>query len=242
MADFDPTAWRPLGGKSRNYYNPETGEQISRRKFDKMRGIFYEEKAEANKKADIAKALSRPARGRKKSRTQDEVEQEIEKYLSKKAAKEAAKAKPRKITPKLLKDGNKAARVKFTTFEEFEALRQQMLDVKSPARPGFRLITSYAIGIVGFDRRDPERKPIGAALTGLQSPQDKVTEKELGDMVEDFIGDHAYFVFSYLYLHLHYDSVYARQRFEAKEEKERERRIQKNVPQYVIDQYHKKAK
>ena len=241
MADFDPTAWRPLGGKSRNYYNPESGKVLSGRQFDKLRGINYEKKAEANKQANIVEALARPAKGRKKAKTQQEKELAVQNYLAKQSAKSASKAKPKKIRPQLLKAGHRAERVSFTTWEQFEDLRQQMLDVKSPARAGFRLITSYAIGVTGFDSRDAGRKEIGAHLTGLQSPRDPVSEEELAGMLEDFIYEHSYFVFSHFFLHLHFDKPYAEGKF-AELEKKKAKKNAENIPKYVVEQYHKKAK
>jgi hypothetical protein len=63
--------WRPLGGKSRNYLNEETGEVLSRRQYDKLYGALaragvasYEAKA---KRTPDELRRTRPAPGRAKA-------------------------------------------------------------------------------------------------------------------------------------------------------------------------------
>lgn len=243
-------SFKPLGGKSRQFLNTETGEIISRRQYDKIRGIQYEAKAAANKKANLAEALARPARGRKKAESKAEAElraeaarirQQIEeeekqkKKLLRAASSRAHKVKPKKIRKAMLKAGHRAERVSFTEYEEYVDYIAQM---KSNVLPnGRRLVSSYAIGMVGYDERD--EKELGAMLTGLQSPSVKLTEEELRDLSDDFIISRPYFVFSHYFLHLHFDKPYAEGKYQKLKEKEaREKR--KNIPKQYRTQ--KKAK
>jgi len=213
-------AWKSLGGTSRKYLNTETGEIISRRQFQKIKeGISFEAKAKKNKQENLKLALSRPAHGRKKVSSEFELEERLKAAQVKaesdrvnklnRAAKLAAKkVKVKKIRPQLLKTGHRAVRLPFSTYEEFQDLRKQMLSVK--LSNGKRLITAYSLGIVGFDERTG--KELYAILVTLQSPKVNIKEDEFYDLTEDFLQDHLYFIFSHYFLHLHFDKEYAESR------------------------------
>lgn len=234
-------AFKPLGGKSRQFLNTETGEILSRRQYDKLRGILYEAKAEANKRADLAASLARPAKGRKKAesraeaelraeaekiRRQIEEEEKQKKKLLRAATSRAHKAKPKVIRKAMLKAGHRAERVDFTQYEQYENYIKQMRETK--LANGRRLVSSYAIGIVGYDERD--EKELGATLNGLMLPNVVFTEYELRELSDDFILSRPYFVFSHYFLHLHFDKAYAEAKFQKKAEKEAREKL-KNIPQ-----------
>lgn len=209
-----------LGGKTRRYLNTETGEEISRRQFDKLtKGVNYEKKAKANKIANLEEALARPARGRTKAVTTTEKKTRVESFqkkeeikrttrLEKLAAQKASKAKPKKIRPQLLKTGHYAERIKFTSWQEFEDLRRQMQSQIAPN--GKRLITAYGIGIVGYDERTGQQ--LGATILPMRTPNTKLTENQLQDITDDFLENHTYFIFSYYFLHLRFNYEYAQNR------------------------------
>lgn len=228
-------AFKALGGSTRRYLNTLTGETISRRQYQNlMQGISFEKKAAENKAADLGKALARPARGRTKATSQQEIEDRLAaaaekaeqdnlKKLRKSATAAAKRVRPKVIRPQLLKTGHMAARVNFTTYDEYESYLAQMNTVKAPN--GKRLITSYGVGIVGYDERTGDT--IGATLVVLQSPRTKVSEEELIELTDDYIMEKPYFIFSHYYLHLAFDKEYAQGR--------RDKARRKNIPkQYRI--------
>lgn len=213
-------AFKPLGGKTRRYLNTETGETISRRQFFKLQsGISFEEKSKRNKAADLKAALARPAHGRTKAHSEREAELRLEAAqeqaeqkrvgrINKSAKAAGSHIKVKKIRPQLLKTGHRAARIPFKTWEEFQDLRKQMQVQKLPN--GRRLISSYGLGIVGYDERTGNQ--IAATLVTLQSPSVNITEEELEELTDDFIAEHSYFIFSHYFLHLHFDIEYAETR------------------------------
>lgn len=229
-------AYKSLGGKTRRYVNTETGETISRRQFQNLQtGVSFEEKAKRNKAADLRKALARPARGRTKAQSNQEIEMRLEAAEQQaeqhrvsrinRAAKAAGqRVKVKKIRPQLLKTGHRAARIPFETWDEFQDLRKQMLSQKLPN--GRRLISSYGLGIVGYDERTGQQ--IAATLVRLQSPSIDISEDELEAMSDDFIMEHPYFIFSHFFLHLHFDINYAESRAKKSREKNIPREHRKN--------------
>jgi len=222
--------WKSLGGKSRNYLNTETGEIISRRQYDKrIKGIKYEEKAKKNKAENLKAAVARPARGRQKAKTEYEIEQRLKaleekaeqeriKKLNLAASRKAKKFRVKKIRPQLLKAGHRAVRIPFKTHDEFADLRKQMLSQKLPN--GRRLISSYGLGITGIDERTG--KELDAFLISLQSPNVNITETELYEITDEFIGARLYFIFSHYFLHLHFDREYAESKYK--------KSLRKNLP------------
>ena len=220
-------AWERIAGSARRYRNTVTGEILSRRQYDQLtKGITYEQKAKDNKQRNLKEALARPARGRTKARTEQEKEirldleykrQEIARTtaLEKKAAQRAKKTRVKKIRPQLLKTGHRAARVDFTTYEEYAEYVEQMNAVKLPN--GMRLITSYGIGIVGYDERTG--RELGATLVPLQSPRVKLNENDLEQVTDDFLEQKSYFMYSHHYLHLHFNKQYAEGRLEKARQK-----------------------
>jgi hypothetical protein len=88
--------WKPLGGKSRNFINTETGEILSRRQYEQKilgRGpSFFQKKAAANKAANPELAAARPARKRKSTvaklvtgLSNEELKEQLEAYRIKTA-------------------------------------------------------------------------------------------------------------------------------------------------------------
>lgn len=215
----DIPGWKYLGGKSRRYENIATGATISRREYDKMRGIIYEQKAAENKAKDLVKALSRPAPGRVKAAGQVEAEIRAEAFKEKqvqknlrvverKAAQQNKRIRVKKIRPQLLKSGTRATRIPFTTYEEYLDLRKQMLEQKLPN--GKRLVSWYSIGIHGIDERDG--RDIDATIFKVMSPSYKIERDEFEAETDDFILERLYFIFSHYWIHLHYDAEYAESR------------------------------
>lgn len=214
--------WKPQGGTSRNYINIETGQTLSRRQYDKMRGIFYEAKAAANKAEDLEKALARPARGRLKAQGKPEAEIRAQAYrqkkenegllkIQRKADRSKKSVKLKTIRPQLLKSGQRAARIPFATYSDYLKLRDQMLSQKLPN--GKRLISWYSLGITGYDERVPDDpRELTATLISIQSPTVLISEDEFNNVVSDFILERTYFVFSHYWLHLHFNNEYAEQR------------------------------
>ena len=75
--------WISLGGTSRRYRNTDTGNEISRTQYDKLYGRLVgqgfsskEHQAKVNRERDIAKALARPARGRRSLLRASEAERQ----------------------------------------------------------------------------------------------------------------------------------------------------------------------
>lgn len=156
MAGTILPGFKALGGKDRNYVDLKTGAVISRRQYDKLRGIYYEAKAEANKAADEGRQLLAPARGRKSARkkTAEEKEREV---TARKAAKEKAelakkieaqkrrKFKRRKLTKKSLVPGRMAVRMNLSGYDDYVAA---MTDAKGL---GIEVVNGYALGVIVVD-------------------------------------------------------------------------------------------
>lgn len=215
-------AWIPLGGKTRRFRNTETGEEISRRQYqNRIKGISFEAKAKASKAANIQEALARPAKGRKKvSSASPEAEarlktfeeqqaQKLEKELNRRARAKSKKVHVPQIRPQLLKTGHRAARVPFNTHAEYVRLLKQAREIMVPLN-GRRLITAYGLGVVGYDERTG--KELDATLVTMQSPSIVYTEDELENILEDFLMEKIYFIFSHWFMHLHFNQEYAEHR------------------------------
>ena len=213
--------WVPLGGKSRQYKNTETGEILSRRQYDKMVGRIlgsYEKKAQANKAANLEAAVSRPARGRTKAITEFEVKERVkteekriqlklETAAQKKAIKAARQIRTKSIRPQLLKTGHRAERISFLDYDEYLNYQEQMKNARVAGMP---LITAYGIGLVGFDIRDG--KLLTATLWPMMTTRTLIDEEEFFEATNDFQETRSYFEFTHYFLHLHFNREYAESR------------------------------
>lgn len=223
----------PLGGKSRNYRNTKTGEIISRRQYDKLRGIVYEQKAKFSRSRDESTFYARPARGRtsavkyagetrdlivkerKAAAEQKRKEQkqltEIRKRARKVERKSNRRAKQKVVRAQLLKPGHMGARIEFDTYDGFmRALNEARALKVSVGGKRIDAILSYSIGIVGYDDRKGESKMLGATLWPMRDIQAKpISEDELMQTTLEFIEEKSYFVFLYWFIHLAFDKRYA---------------------------------
>ena len=220
-------AWIPLGGKSRNYKNTETGQILSRRQYDKLtKGINYEQKAKANKKANLEQAVARPARGRTKATTQKEINQrleaariqaesKLENAASRNATKKRNSIKRKKITPSLLKTGHFARRIPAKDEDEADEIR---LEIKAwKMSNGKRYVSAIGYGMTGFDSRHPE-KELDVTLIHMQSPAVEV-RPPLDEQRDDYLDEKPYFIWSHYWVHLHFDPAYAQNRINKKNKK-----------------------
>ena len=119
------------GDKARRYIDSETNLIISRRRYDQLygrlgrKGYTYEHAARLAKVEDLAEALARPARGRKKISSENEKNLRLVKFFEdkekrkilrqQKKIKELGKVKkyPQKSFQGYLKKGKKAHQIKF---------------------------------------------------------------------------------------------------------------------------------
>lgn len=107
MAVESPSNYKRLPGKAQRFRNIETGEEISRREFNKRTGrLSFEELAKANKAANEDAQLLRPARGRSSARNAPE---EIKKVVleARKVITDAEKEERRKAREKALREAEK---------------------------------------------------------------------------------------------------------------------------------------
>lgn len=217
-------AWIRVPG--RKFQNTETGEIITRRQFDKLRGISFEKKAAENRAKDLGLSLSRPARGRKKVVSKEAIERRVEQFkeaqevkrtvkLERLAKLKGSKIRPKKIRKQLLVAGHFAERIGFTTHEQFEDLRSQMLSQKAPN--GKPLIFGYTLGIVGID--DRTGAVVYGWLASQRTPRTDIDEEEFDDLTDEFINEHAYFIPSNYFLHLRFNSDYAKEKLAKKNRK-----------------------
>lgn len=213
--------WVSLGGTARRYQNKETGEIISRWRYEKMRrGMDARAIAKLNRQRDLATALSRPARGRTKARTQAEIDLRLEieaerqkqreyNRLLREANKRASRIKLKKIRPQLLKTGRRAERIPFADYAQYVELFNQLQSARLAS--GRRYITAYGIGVVGVDERPPNGE-LTATLFPMVGYDVMFDEDEFNDAVSDFAMEHSYFILSHFYMHIHFDREYAENR------------------------------
>ena len=232
----DLSNWVPLGGKTRQYRNIKTGETISRRQYDKLRGINYERKAYFSKARDPKTFYLRPARGRKSARDlSGEFAQQV---IEERKAAEAVKQKEKKaevvkrkkkrkferqvnkrvhqkvVRPQLLKPGSKGARISFDSYEGYlkalNEMRNMRVTVNGQRQPG---VAGYAIGVIGTMQVNDVPTVIGAFLTRMRSPQSApISEDDLIAMTEQFLESRPYFTFLHWFIHIAFNIHYAREK------------------------------
>lgn len=225
-----------LGGKSRRYKNVVTGETISRRQYDKLRGINYEKKARFSRARNWELAELRPARGRtsalkatglereliaearREARRKKELQRKEEillRKLERKAKSQQNKrVKQKTIRPQLLKRGAMGARISFDSYEGYLRALDQMKKMKVTVN-GKRMdgVFAYGVGVIGYDDREPT-KQLGATLFRLRSPHyaKPISEEELYEATKNFQDEKPYFVFRHWFIHVAYSIEYARKR------------------------------
>lgn len=238
MANKKPLipGWAPLGGSSRQYRNVETGQIISRRQLDKLRGIAYEQKAEYSRARDPAAFYLRPARGRSSARKlQGEFARQVaeERKAAQQAAREAQRAaaaegrrlrevrrkanrrvKQKTIRPQLLKPGHKAARISFDTYEGYlKAVREMRAMRVTVGGRRERGVVGYTLGIVGVVEKNGIEMFTGATLMRLQNPDNAaMSEDELFAVTEQYLESRPYFRFLHWTLQVSFNIHYAREK------------------------------
>lgn len=231
-------AWQRLPGASRNYFDTDTGEIISRRQYDKLYGALkkaglksYEEKAQKNLQKSEAEQLARPARGRTSIQKlaegprQDIVNarHEFKEQKAKTAKVKKAQDKIRnrasrrpKITNRLLKSGRMSQRVYVPL--SAEAI-QEVVEEARTAR-----VFSYGVGIVGVDEQTGEEREVWFRLDGMQgvtrSIRDDFTDDDYENMVE-FFSEYGYLIPVAAFVHLSFEKEYAKQKKETAVRKKR---------------------
>lgn len=207
--------WKSLGGTSRQYANIETGEIISRRRFDEMfNKLTYETKAAHNKAINPEKAILRPARGRKSYvKAQDWIqkeiaaqrfeaaekkkkeaesrkrEREIQRTVQRKAKK---KVKPRKVAKRYIPKNKLGWRVSFNDYQEYLTL------LEDARKTG--VIKIYGLGFVGVDSRTGIEK--GVTVFRMRSISITESEDEFYGAMEDALNEYSYLDFMHYYIHL----------------------------------------
>lgn len=204
------------------------GNRISDRQYKKLvRGTTKsnEQIAKENRETDFAKAVSRPARGRKGTSTLTPEEktnriQALKDAAEIKAANEKRlkeqKAVSRKIarglksdskhSPKFslqkLKSGRAAYRDYADTSEQIEHLRKQAKDSGK--------VFSYAWGLKGYDERTGlELTPTIGRLSDIGISLDP---EIMGAEAEEYTEQKIYFIFSGFWIHFHFTSAYIQYR------------------------------
>ncbi len=224
---FDLNDWQAVKGTARNYKNIKTGEVLSRRQFDKLRGISYETKAKINKAKNEKLQLLRPARGRKsalkldselkeavatarKDRADALAEKKLIEAETKKQNTKFMRAMNKKIpTPKIskqsLKTGHMGVRKAFSSYEQYVEL------LTEAQRLG--VIFMYGLGWTGVSDRDGQ---VGETrdVTVFKMADVKLmrSEEEFNEAFEESILEKQYMHFRNYFMHFGFDKEYARDR------------------------------
>lgn len=224
---IDLKDWQVIKGTARNYKNVKTGEVLSRRQFDKLRGISYETKAKTNKAKNEKLQLLRPARGRKSALKLDRDLQEAvatarKDRLAELAEKKIIEAETKKLnskfmramnkktpTPKIskqsLKTGHLGVRKPFSSYEQYVEL------LTEAQRLG--VIFMYGLGWTGVSDRDGQ---VGETrdVTVFKMADIKLmrTEEEFNEAFEESILEKQYMHFRNYFMHFGFDKEYARER------------------------------
>lgn len=193
--------WIPLkGSKTREFINEATGQVLSRRQFDKLRGIFYEQKAAENKKKDEAAQLLRPAKGRKSARKAAEPEK-AKRVIEARATKaKAKKIHRKKITRNLLTPGNMGERIEFETYDDYVEAWQEMQRIKSD-------IAGYGLGINMVDTRTG--RVLNSTVFHLMTPTTFIDEDEFESEMQAELESKLYAEFLSYFMHVAFSRVYA---------------------------------
>lgn len=229
--------YKSLGGKSQRVLTP-TGEEISRRQYAKIarenssatpivngkKVTSNEALAKLNKALNPEKFFAKPARGRSslgkidsdaqakalaKKRAEERAEAEKQmrldieaqrlENLKKKRLKKVANKKAKKFSVNSLTPGRLAFQRQFYSYFELETL---LYDAQRSNK-----VFAYALGISGFDERSG--KPLDAMLTGLQDFSVGISEEMFDEMVNDFLIEKSYFVFTNYFVHFSFKKEYA---------------------------------
>lgn len=192
-------AWIKLPGKASRYKQTDTGEEISRRQFDKLYGRLAaqgftsnEKQAKHNRERDLDRYLSRSARGRTSLVRKSEIERQaalLERRLEY-YDKQTKKRPPSMIRDSFLKKGRMGER--FSIPYDLEALRN-WLDAAA-ANPNIigagvgitflvietnqvKHVTARSIYMADY-RRNPDR-----VMSRVEADLDKTAEKRGDDLI-----------------------------------------------------------
>lgn len=190
-------AWIRLPGKASRYRQTDTGEEISRRQFDRHYGRLAaqgfrsnEAQAKANRKKDIEQYLSRPARGRGSLLRKPEAERAaslLERKLS------IARRKEKRNVPLTIENrtlGKKAQGIRFDIPYDLSIVKE-WLDAAS-RNPD---IIGAGVGVNFFVLETAELKPLTAYGAFLMSDWRKDSGKVMNlveagiDKLSDTRGD-----------------------------------------------------
>jgi len=217
-----------LGGKSQRYLNTETGEEFSRRQYDKLAspGLSYEKKAAHNKLINPKAAILKPARGRKSyinapEWVKDEIaEQRLEAEKLKKEAEEKAKeaasnerkiqrligkkVKIKQVKKHLIPPGQIGWRLAFNTYSD---LVKMVHDAK---RTG--VIFAYALGYAGVNTQYQNKDDIAEPaiwVKSFMSINNLISEKDFNDLMEAAVQARAYIKFKNYFVQFAIDKGHA---------------------------------
>lgn len=223
--------WIRAAGAARNYVNTETGEVISRRKYDQTYGRLAqagiksnEAQAQINRAANEGEQLARPARGRKalsKTLAPEVREEFIEKRVEYKhqieatakvqkaitQAKNKARRRP-KITDRLLKAGTMSKRV--TTEITQPAIEKVIEEARSTH------VVSYGVGVNGIHDITGQPLTIWYQTNRFKKMRDiqmDFTPSDFAGMMEQ-VSERSYFVPVSAFVHLAFGTEYVKRKKE----------------------------
>jgi len=210
--------WKYLGGKDRRYKNEVTGQELSRRQYDKLKGgLSYEKKAAHNKLINPELSVIRPARGRKSYvKAEDWAKKEIaaqrlETEAIKKKAADAAKKekeiarkgerlvakkiKVKKVAKRYFPKGKIGWRIPFSTYEDYKIL---LKDAKATGA-----IFAYGLGYVAVDERLGEYKTVTVfPMRSLSMVED---EPDFYQAMFDSLEQYSYLKLAHYFIHFAID-------------------------------------
>jgi len=218
-------------GKTERFVNLVSGEQISRRQYDKIRRasqgsniLSNEALAKINKAIEPDEQLARPARGRTSARKlapvikadvikarkelqaqQEETAKSIKEQRLIDRRIEAMKRKKvrvKKFSGRLLKPGRQAVRIAFNTWEEYVELYE--------AAEQSGIVFSYGMGIQGYDAN--LGVPRDATIFRMDAFSGLIDEDTFYSEMEGFIETHSYFIALNYYMHIHYSAAFVKKR------------------------------
>lgn len=209
-------------GNNERFINTETGIEISRRAYDKIRrGLSNEQLRDINAEIEPEKQLARPARGRssalkapaevrrdivaarKEEQTQRkrrEAELKEQQKITNKIEREKARKVKRKVIRKqLLVPGRMGARISFNDYSEY-------LDaVKEAKKSG--VVFSYSLGWHGVDERTGLTRDVtvftGASVNLIRG------EDEFDAEFEASIEEKSYMIFLNYWMHVAFSKSFA---------------------------------
>lgn len=218
-------------GRAERYVNVATGEEISRRQYDKLRrpGFTNESLAELNRQVESVKAAQRPARGKSSLKKLPpelrdlEAERRVfQEIARKKREKEIAEQKriareierqrgkkvktPKRITGALLTPGALGRTIEFENgYPEYLSLYEQ---AKKSGK-----IFSYSIGVDGIDSRTGRRyRATVFTQRGFDRP---ISAETFNAEIRAFLeSKKSYFIFKNYAMHLAFAIDYAKQKRE----------------------------